>query len=186
MSTRGLWYPTAAGVGCALLAWRLPTTTVSEALLLSAWIAFAIAGTLLAAVDLQVRRLPTPVLIGALTTVGFLVGAATATAGDLTIMRDAIGAGAALVLAYLMLALLLPGQIGMGDVRLAGLTGVLLGTQGWPAVMLGVGLPYAIVGPIVALQLLRGRMRRHSDLPFGPYMIIGAMASAVLPSVTAT
>ncbi|HEX8627006.1 MAG TPA: A24 family peptidase [Catenuloplanes sp.] len=141
---------------------------------------FAIAGTLLAAVDLRVHRLPTPVLTYALIVVGVLIGAASVAAGDLAILRNAVAAGAVVGASYLALALLLPGRLGMGDIRLAALASVLLGTQGWDTVILGAILPYVSAAPIVAVQILRGGVQRHSQLPFGPYLIIGALASVLL------
>ncbi|MBO0871203.1 MAG: prepilin peptidase, partial [Micromonosporaceae bacterium] len=88
--------------------------------------------------------------------------------------------GAVLGLGYLALALVSGGRLGMGDVKLAALLGVLLGWAGWPAVLLGALLPYVLSGPIVLVLLLARRVRRGTQLPFAPPMLAGALLALVL------
>lgn len=63
---RSPWLYSAAGaLAFALLAWRLPQRSTAEILLLAAWLIFASAGILLAAIDLRTHRLPTNILAAA-------------------------------------------------------------------------------------------------------------------------
>jgi leader peptidase (prepilin peptidase)/N-methyltransferase len=69
------------------------------------------------------------------------------------LLRGAIGM-LALAGFYLLLALLRPGELGFGDVKLSGFVGLSLGWLGWRVLMLGV-----IAGPALgaAALLLFGR-----------------------------
>jgi leader peptidase (prepilin peptidase)/N-methyltransferase len=92
---------------------------------------------------------------------------------------------AALFAVYLSLALVSPGGLGMGDVKLAALLGLYLGWLGWAAVVLGA-LAGFVVQALVALVLLAiRRIGLRGELPFGPAMLAGAAlaigATALLP-----
>ena len=79
--------------------------------------------------------------------------------------------------ALFVIALLKPGGMGMGDVKLAALIGMVLGSLGlrYVAVAAGVAVLAGGVGGIVAL--LAG-LSRKATLPFGPYLAFGAAVSA--------
>jgi len=80
-----------------------------------------------------------------------------------------------LVLAYL-LAFFSKG-LGMGDVKLLGAMGVLLGAYG----TLFAVLVASIVGSIVALYLLaRKRVNMKTKIPFGPFLALGTFVSLYL------
>jgi len=72
--------------------------------------------------------------------------------------------------------LIRPDQLGLGDVKLAGLLGIALGWFGWRAVLVGTAL--AFVGCAVAglwlLATKRGKLT--SAVPLGPFMVAGAVA----------
>ena len=89
------------------------------------------------------------------------------------LLRAVLGA-AALFAVYLALALVSPGGLGMGDVKLAALVGLYLGWLGWAAVVLGA-LAGFVVQAVVALGLLATRrIGLRGELPFGPAMLAGA------------
>jgi leader peptidase (prepilin peptidase)/N-methyltransferase len=79
---------------------------------------------------------------------------------------------------YFIIAMIAPRGLGMGDVKLAGLIGLVLGSLGLRYV--GVAAAAAILagglGGIVALMLGRGR---KSAIPFGPYLAAGAVVGIV-------
>ena len=80
----------------------------------------------------------------------------------------------ALFAAFLVLALVAPSGMGMGDVKLAALLGLYLGWLGWPAVALGAAAGF-VVQAVVALALLATRrIGLRGELPFGPAMLAGA------------
>ncbi len=105
----------------------------------------------------------------------YLVVAALAGA-DVDLPRAVLGflayGGALLVVAFIS-----PKGMGMGDVKLAGLIGLVLGSLGlgYVAVAAGAGILLGGVGAIVALALGAGRKKA---LPFGPYMAAGAVLGA--------
>ncbi|SDY14103.1 leader peptidase (prepilin peptidase) / N-methyltransferase [Geodermatophilus africanus] len=165
---------TALTVLGAGLSWALP-----------AFLLLAVAGVLLTVVDLQHRLLPNRVVLPALTggVVLLLLPALVDSAWD-QLLRAALGA-AALFAAYLALALVSPGGLGMGDVKLAALLGLYLGWLGWAAVVLGA-LAGFVVQAAVALSLLATRrIGLRGELPFGPAMLAGAAlvigGTALLP-----
>ncbi|MBX3014247.1 MAG: prepilin peptidase [Caldilineaceae bacterium] len=72
---------------------------------------------------------------------------------------------------FLLIALLLPGGMGMGDVKLAGLIGVATGLAGIvPALMIGI-----FAGGIASIVILAAhRFRRGQHMAYAPYLVIGA------------
>ena len=82
---------------------------------------------------------------------------------------------------YLLLALLIAGQIGMGDVRLAAMIGLMLGPNGPSAVLLAAVLPYVLALPF-ALTVLAHTAPQHPrrPLPFGPFLVAAAVLTIVL------
>jgi leader peptidase (prepilin peptidase)/N-methyltransferase len=109
-----------------------------------------------------------------------LVAAGAVVAGQPMRLLVAAGAGIVVGAGYLVLALLLPSQLGMGDVRLAAVLSLALGMKGWNAVLLGAFLPYLLAAPVSLVLLLHQRIRRQTQIPFGPYLVAGAVLSAVI------
>jgi leader peptidase (prepilin peptidase)/N-methyltransferase len=174
------YYVAVAAVAFALLGWRLPDGTLGEDLLLAGWLVFAAAGIWLAAIDLHVQRLPTTIVGGAAAVCGSLIFAA-ALVDDRPRLAVTAGISALTVgLVYLALALLAPGQLGAGDIRLAALCGLLLGTHGWGAVVLGATVPWLLSAAVAAALLKAQRVGRSDLIPFGPYLIFGALLTAIL------
>lgn len=79
----------------------------------------------------------------------------------------AVGAGAFLLLP----SLLQPGAVGMGDVKLAALLGLVLGSDVIAALLIGS----LAAAPVAAALLLLGRAEaRRAAIPFGPFLALGA------------
>ena len=94
---------------------------------------------------------------------------------DLGALLRAVMASVALAAAYLLLALVRPGQLGGGDVKLAALIGLALGWLSWPAVLYGAALGFAL-SAIVSLALLAARrISLRGEICFGPFMLGGAL-----------
>jgi leader peptidase (prepilin peptidase)/N-methyltransferase len=127
----------------------------------------------LAAIDLDVKRLPDAIVLPAYPVGLVLLGAASLAAGDpWALARGAAGAAISFAL-YLALALVSPGGMGFGDVKLAGVLGLFLAWLGWPALIVGTFAPFLLGGAFAVLLLLRGAGRRTA-VPFGPWMLGGA------------
>src|SRR5207245_3286163 len=94
--------------------------------------------------------LPAPRALTALLTFAALTGH---TAGALG--RALLG-GLVLGGTYLVLALLRPGGIGGGDIKLAGLAGLALGWLGWPTLIAGAA-PGFILSGAISLGLVPAR-----------------------------
>jgi len=109
-----------------------------------------------------------------LVSAGYLVVARLAGAGvdlaDAAIGLAAYGGG------LFVVAFIAPKGMGMGDVKLAGLIGLVLGSLGleYVAVAAALGILFGGVGAIVALA--RGAGRKQA-LPFGPFLVAGAIAA---------
>jgi leader peptidase (prepilin peptidase)/N-methyltransferase len=134
----------------------------------------AAAGVGLAAVDVAVRRLPDRLTAPAYAVLlaSFALGAATGT--DPARLRGAVLGGLALAGLYFLLAFIRPGQLGLGDVKLAGLLGLALGWAGWPALILGASLAF-VLAAVASLGLLAARrLTLRSHIAFGPFMLLGA------------
>jgi leader peptidase (prepilin peptidase)/N-methyltransferase len=184
MPVGGNWWQyclASAGAG-AILAWRLPHASTSQRLVLGAWLAFAVAGVILGAIDIQVRRLPTPIIVVAAAVDTPLVAAATIAAGGTRMFGAAALCGVVVGAAYLVLALAVPSGLGLGDVRLAALAGLLLGAESWNAVVLGAIGPFLLGAPVAGVLLALRRIDRDTAIPFGVLLVAGAiLAVAIMP-----
>jgi leader peptidase (prepilin peptidase)/N-methyltransferase len=89
------------------------------------------------------------------------------------LLRALLGA-VALFTAHLVLALLSPGALGMGDVKLAAVLGLYLGWLGWPAVLLGTLAGFGVQALAALVLLATRRIGLRGELPFGPAMLAGA------------
>jgi len=84
-------------------------------------------------------------------------------------------AGAAAGGAFLVVALISPRGMGMGDVKLAGVLGLLLGAEVAPALLIAL-LGGVAVG-LVVLSRKAPEERRKAGLPFGPFLALGGLTA---------
>jgi leader peptidase (prepilin peptidase)/N-methyltransferase len=93
---------------------------------------------------------------------------------------DPVRAGFGLLLfgGILFLVAVVSRGMGMGDVKLAALIGLVLGSLGlrFVGVAAGAAVVFGGVGGIVALAMGRGR---KSAIPFGPYLAAGAVVAGL-------
>jgi leader peptidase (prepilin peptidase)/N-methyltransferase len=141
---------------------------------LPAFLALAVAGVLLAVIDLEHRLLPNRIVGPATATGAVLLGIAAAAGADGHDLLRAVLGAAVLFLVYLVLALIAPSGLGMGDVKLAGLLGLYLGWLGWGAVVLGAMAGFVVQAVVALLLLATRRIGLRGELPFGPAMLAGA------------
>mgnify|MGYP002621806119 CR=1 FL=1 len=152
---------------------------VSAALVLVAFLYLTAISIALAAIDLESHRLPNAIVLPTYAVAVVLLGAAALLTTDLaSFARAAAGAGA-LFAFYLVLALIAPRGMGMGDVKLAGVLGLCLGWVGWGALAVG-SLAAFVLGGIVGIALIVvRRASRSTAIPFGPWMLAGAWIGIV-------
>ncbi|TJY71515.1 prepilin peptidase [Arthrobacter sp. CAU 1506] len=164
----------AAAAG-ALLGWAFGGSWA-----LPAYLLLAVAGALLAAIDIRHHLLPNrligPFLAGAVV----LLLLATLATGSWTRLFLGLAGGLSLFAIYLVLALIKPGGIGMGDVKLAGVIGLYagyLGISAWAYVLLGAFLLNVFAA--IVLLLLR-KISLRSETAFGPSMVAAAVLAPLL------
>ncbi|HSK27314.1 MAG TPA: A24 family peptidase [Jiangellales bacterium] len=146
---------------------------------LPAFLALGAFGVALALVDLRTRRLP-DLLTGPALAAGavLLLAAAVADGGWGAYGRAWVGA-VLLFGGYLLLAVVRPSDMGLGDVKLAAPLGLHLAWLGWGQLVLGAFLGF-LVGGVAGLVLIAlRRVTRRSSLPFGPSMLVGALLAVV-------
>ncbi len=144
---------------------------------LPAFLFFASAAVLLAVIDLQHRVLPNRVLVPSAATGAALLTLAAVLGSDWAALLRA-GLGAVVLFAvFLVMALVSPRGMGMGDVKLAGLLGLGLGWLGWGAVVVGAAGGFVVQAAVALVLLTTRRIGMRAELPFGPAMLVGAAAA---------
>lgn len=131
-------------------------------------------------VDLAVHRLPDVLTLPLAAATPALLGVAALLPRAAGTWRGALLGGAALGAAYLLLFLINPAGMGLGDVKLALPLGVALGWYGWGVWAAGafLGLLYGAVYGLAAL--LTSRATRKTGFAFGPFMAAGALTGVLL------
>ena len=147
---------------------------------LPAFILLAVLGVQLARIDISLHLLPNPLVI-TLLLAGIVLFFLSVFAGShWTSFLRAIAAAAALFVIYLILAIISPGGIGMGDVKLAGPIGLYLGYLGWTQLLYG-GLVGFIIGGIASALMLRWRGKEGpTELAYGPSMLAATVVVALI------
>ena len=137
------------------LAWKLPFAAVLVAL---------------AAIDLDLHIIPNKIIYP--TAVWGVVSALLIRLGDLPeLIAWGVGAG----LFFLLAAIVYPAGMGMGDVRLAAVMGLYLGSAVIPALLIAF-LSGTVVG--VAIMARHGVAEgRKMGVPFGPFLALGGLVA---------
>jgi len=136
---------------------------------------FGVLGVALAAIDIATQRLPDPLTLPAYPILITLLAVAALTSHDFAALLRALLGGLALAGAYLVLALVRPGQLGGGDIKLAGIAGLALAWLGWPVLIVGAVLAF-VLSALVSLALLAARrITLRSAICFGPFLVGGTL-----------
>lgn len=164
----GIWAAPAIGAAPdAVLA-------IAAVLRLLAFLYLAAITVALAIIDVETRRLPNVIVLPSYLVGVVLLGAAALLSGDIGgLIRMAAGAGI-LFAFYFLLAFISPRGMGMGDVKLAGVLGLFLGSLGWGQLAVGAGAAFVLGGLFSIILLITKRAGRKSGIPFGPWMLLGA------------
>ncbi len=170
--------PAALGVGWAATWLKVGGTGVLAAHL--AWVTLTAA---LVMTDLEHKLIPNRILYpGTGIAVALLVIGALVDHTPRRLWGAALGAGLCLV-AMAVLSVLGKGALGMGDVKLSALLGLVCGYWG-VEVALRATLSGFLIGGIAALALmLTRRAHRHTQIPFAPALVAGAWWSLFMVSL---
>lgn len=161
-------------VAAGLTAWGIGPTWTLPAFL---WI--ALAGSLLAVIDVEHHRLPDRLTLASVPAVGLLLLVPAVVDGSWSDYGRAWLGALAMFAFYFLLALIYPAGMGMGDVKLAAVLGLGLGFLGWKFVVVGLFAAF-FIGALVSLVLLvLRRANRKSAIPFGPFMLAGALVAVL-------
>jgi leader peptidase (prepilin peptidase) / N-methyltransferase len=137
------------------------------------WASAQVVLVALAGFDVESRRLPNRITLPV---------AAVAVALRAAFERDAlvevVVAGLASFAVFWVMARLMRGGLGMGDVKLAGMLGFLLGNAALPALVLGV-----FAGGVWAAILLgSGRAGLRSSIAYGQFLALGGAVAILVSS----
>jgi leader peptidase (prepilin peptidase)/N-methyltransferase len=156
-----------------VVTWR--AVQLDQLAALPALLAFTALGVALSGIDLDVRRLPDALVLPAYPLLVALFAAAAGAGGDWASLGRAVLAGAVLFGCYLALALVHPAGMGFGDVKLSGVIGLVLGWFSWTTLAVG-GFAAFFLGALIGLfVLVVSPLGRKASVPFGPFMVGGAL-----------
>lgn len=166
-----------SGLLCAALALRFGMDWT-----LPAFLVLGVLAVQLARIDLSQHLLPNP-LVGALLVSGLALFAfsSAVTAEWVGFLRAAAGA-AVLFVVFLILALVSPRGIGMGDVKLAAPVGLYLGHLGWSQLFYGGALSFVIGGIVSLVAMRRQQPDKPTDVAFGPSLLAAALGLVLFTS----
>ena len=159
----------------AAMGWRFGADWPLPAFLVLVWVLVAVSF-----IDIEHYLIPNKIVLAALALgVPLLVAAALTDDGRVRDLADALLGAVIACGALLVLALLVPRGMGMGDVKLALVLGLYLGWLSLGHVGLGLFLGFlaGAVGGIVLMVV--GRRTRKDHIPFGPYLALGAYAAVL-------
>ncbi|MEO5313340.1 A24 family peptidase [Pseudarthrobacter sp. CC12] len=161
-------------IACAAFATRF-----GSALSLLAFLLLAVLGVQLARIDVALHLLPNPLVLmllaGGLLLL-LLPGIFDKQSDDF--LRAVLGA-VILFAGYLVLGLISPGGIGMGDVKLAAPVGLYLGYLGWSHLLYGGLIGFVLNGIVTVIVLSRKGRDKAIEVPHGPSML-GALTLVAL------
>jgi len=134
----------------------------------------------LALIDLDTHTLPNKIVLPSYSFVaGLLVIASALEAEWARLLTAAVGM-VILFGFYFLLAVISPRGMGFGDVKLAGVIGLLLGWLGWGPLAVGGFSAFLLGGLFSLLLIATKRVNRKGGIPFGPWMIVGAFVGVAV------
>jgi len=153
-----------SAIACGAVGWRFGAT---RELIPALVLAFALVG--ISAIDLRYRIIPDRITLP-LAVVGVVLGGVLRVSDLPELGIAAFGAGLFLLVA----ALMAPGGMGMGDVKLVFVLGLFLGRAVVVAVMVGL---CSVVVPMLAMLPSKGLHARKMHLALGPFLALGGMVA---------
>jgi len=181
-------YPLVEGLTGILWAliggWSLGQSGTALSPLLPTLLIVVSAGVALVFIDLDCHRLPDsivlplwPVTLVGLVFVGIM-------SGEWPIGRALAAAGLWLLVIGGIWLVTIGRGMGLGDVKLAPVLGVILGWVGWGPAVVGLACAWFIGGGVALVLLMARRARRGEAVPFGPFLfsgfLVGVLAGSML------
>lgn len=168
---RDWWHVVAAAFAGAWFAvWLGPS------LPLLAFVALSAIWAMASRIDVAEHQLPDPLTYGSYPVFLLLLLP--------TAQWDAWGrsalAGLVVCVVYFIMAFASPRSFGLGDVKLGLSAGAALGWFSWQAVWLGSAAAFLLFAVVALALLATRRAGRRTDLPFGPFIMMGALLGPLL------
>jgi leader peptidase (prepilin peptidase) / N-methyltransferase len=134
---------------------------------LAVWLPFAAVLIAITFIDLDHRIIPNKIVVPA--AIWGLIATILFRPDNID---DSLIAGGAAFLFLFVAAVVYPAGMGMGDVKLAGVMGIYLGSSVAPAMLIGF-----LVGSVVGIAIMarEGREARKKAVPFGPFLALGGL-----------
>lgn len=139
----------------------------------------AAAGVALFVIDLDVHRLPDAIVLPSYPVVAALLGAGGLITGDRPAARALLSALLWLSVYGALWSLTRGRGMGLGDVKLAALLGLVLGWLGWGPSALGLFAGFAVGAAVGVGLLAAGRVTRGAPIAHGPFLLVGAAIGVV-------
>ena len=177
----GVWYPLVeVATPLLFIAVTLRLADLDRRSALPAFLYFGATGVALAVIDLRVRRLPDAIVLPSYPVIALLLAAAAALDGDWWALVRALIGASVLFGFFFALAWFYPAGMGFGDAKLAGIIGGLLAYLSWSTLAVGA-FAGVLLGAVAGLTLIAiRRAGRRTPIPFGPWMIAGALVGVFI------
>lgn len=161
-----------AATGWWLAAMDPPDLWALPGMLLFVWMLLVIT-----VIDYETRRIPNALTYPLIPALAVLLAAAAVLNGQPGRIVDMAIGGVGAFVFLLILALINPRGMGMGDVKYAAFLGMGLGYVGIGAVIIGIFGAF-LIGSVISVGLIATKLRGRKDLiPFGPFLSVGALAA---------
>lgn len=144
---------------------------------LPAYLYFVAIGVALARIDIDCKRLPNVIVLPSYPVVLGLLSAAALWQQDWSALLRVLVGTVGLFGFYLILAMVHPGGMGFGDVKLAGIVGAVLAYSSYTALLVGGMAAFVLAAGFGALLIVGQRGSAKQAIPFGPFMIAGSLIS---------
>lgn len=149
-------------------------------LLLIGGMAFAVCAVALSVHDLGEHRLPNRIIYPwAGVALSLLVPSALLLGEPLAALR-ALAAAAVWGGVFLLVRVIAPPALGMGDVKLAVVLGLYTGFLSWATVLAAVVISFLLGGLASAALLVSGRATPTTAVPFGPFLLLGTAIALLI------
>ncbi len=159
---------------CAVDGWEVGWTPV-----LGAWTYLNAVCLLLGYVDARTRLLPTQLIAPSYVVIVALLLLAGAADHSVDGLSTAFQGWLVMGGFYFVMWRVGPPGLGYGDVRLSGLLALCLGYLGWGELITGLYAGFLLGGLGSVVLVLARRITLKTHIPFGPFMILGALTGLI-------
>lgn len=147
-----------------------------------AFVFFLVSARKLWRIDVAVHRLPDRIVLPLYAGVGVPLFAVTLLTGDTSGPQRISYSGGSFAGAYWLMRLASRKALGLGDVKLAGALGMLLGYFSPVNLLWGTLLTFVLGGLYSLWLIMRHRASLKNHIPFGLFMLAGTTIALIFPA----